>query len=234
MDPQCRMLMEHAYEAVLDAGVSPRSLKGSKTAVIVGACFVESELAFYEKNIRDGLALTGASRAMLANRISFSMDLRGPSYMVDTACSSGGYALSSAFDLIRSGECDSAIVGGTNLLLHPHLTLHFARLGVLAKDGFCLPLDKDARGYTRSEAVTVLFLQRKRDAKRIYANLVYTKLNNDGFKKEGITYPNGATQIDLLQGFYKDLNFNPTLVDYVEGHSTGTRVGELNFYHFLK
>lgn len=226
------MLLEHAYEAVLDAGVSPKSLKGSRTAVIVGACFVESEIVFYEKYIRDGLALTGASRAMLANRISFSMDLRGPSYMVDTACSSGGYALSAAFDLIRSGECDAAIVGGTNLLLHPHLTLHFARLGVLAKDGYCLPLDKDARGYTRSEAVSVVFLQRKVDAKRIYANLVYTKLNNDGFKKEGITYPSGATQIDLLQGFYRDLGFDPSNVDYVEGHSTGTKVGKSYFFLF--
>lgn len=220
------MLLEHAYEAVLDAGVSPKSIRGSKTAVVVGTCFVENEIIFYEKTLKDGLALTGSSRAMLANRISFGMDLRGPSYMLDTACSSGGYALSAAFDLIRSGECDAAIVGATNLLLHPYPTLHFARLGVLAKDGYCLPLDKGARGYTRSEAITVLFLQRKRDAKRIYANLVYTKLNNDGFKKEGITYPNGITQIELLEGFYKDLNMNPNIVDYVEGHSTGTKVGK--------
>jgi fatty acid synthase len=131
--------------------------------------------------------------------------------------------------LIRSGECDFAIVGGTNLLLNPNLTLHFARLGVLAKDGYCRPLDKDACGYTRAEAVSALFLQRKRDAKRVYANLVYTKLNNDGFKKEGITYPNGATQIDLLQGFYRDINVDPSIVEYVEGHSTGTKVGKFRF-----
>ena len=227
IDPQCRMLLEHAYEAVLDAGVSPKTLRGTKTGVVIGACFVESEINFYEKTIKDGLALTGSARAMLASRISFTMDLQGPSFLVDTACSSGGYAISAAFDAIRSGECDAAIVGGSNLLLHPHLTLQFARLGVLAKDGFCLPLDKGARGYTRSEAITVLFLQRKKDAKRIYANLVYTKLNNDGFKKEGITYPSGVTQIKLLEEFYRDLNINPNIVDYVEGHSTGTKVGEL-------
>lgn len=226
IDPQCRMLLEHAYEAVLDAGVSPKSLRGSNTSVVVGVCFVESETCIYEKSIKDGLALTGGARAMLANRISFTMDLQGPSYLVDTACSSGCYAISAAFDSIRNGECDAAIVGGANLLLHPNLTLQFARLGVLAKDGYCLPLDKDARGYTRAEAISVLFLQRKRDAKRVYANLVYTKLNNDGFKKEGITYPSGVTQIKLLESFYRDLKFDPSQVGYVEGHSTGTKVGD--------
>lgn len=227
IDPQCRMLMEHSYEAVLDAGINPKSLRGSRTSVVVGCCFVESEShLFYEKTLKDGLGLTGSARAMLANRISFALDLHGPSFLVDTACSSGCYALDAAFESIRSGECESAIVGATNLLLHPHLTLQFARLGVLSKTGFCRPLDKDANGYTRAEAVTVLFLQKRRDAKRAYANVVYCKTNNDGFKKESITYPSGESQIRLLDEFYKDLKMDPTLVDYVEGHSTGTYVGK--------
>lgn len=227
MDAQCRILLEHAYEAVIDAGVSPRSLRQTKTAVIIGCCFAESEQnLFYEKTIKDGLGLTGSARCMLANRVSFAMDLHGPSYVIDTACSSGCYALDCAFDALRNGLCDSALVGGTNLLLHPHLTLQFARLGVLSKDGFCRPLDKDAAGYTRSEAICFLFLQKKKDAKRIYANVMYVKTNNDGFKKEGLTYPSGASQTRLLSEFYEDLRLNPGLVDYVEGHSTGTKVGD--------
>jgi len=98
------------------------------------------------------------------------------------------------------------------------------RLGVLSKDGFCRPMDKDAAGYTRSEAISIIFLQRKCDAKRVYANLVYCKTNNDGFKKEGLTYPSGFTQIQLLDEFYKDIKLDPRTVDYVEGHSTGTKV----------
>lgn len=225
-DPQTRMLLEHSYEAVLDAGINPKNLRDSRTGVFIGCCFVESEqYLFYEKTIKDGLGLTGAARAMLANRISFGMDLQGPSFVVDTACSSACYALDAAFDAIRNGQCDAALVGGSNLLLHPHMTLQFARLGVLSKDGFCRPFDKEAAGYTRSEAITVLFLQKRKDAKRVYADLVYCKTNNDGFKNEGITYPSGFTQIKLLDEFYKDLRMDPRNVDYVEGHSTGTRVG---------
>lgn len=234
IDPQCRMLLEHAYEAVLDAGINPKSLRGSRTSVMIGACFVESEShLFYEQSVKDGLGLTGACRAMLANRISFSMDLKGPSFLVDTACSSGCYALDSAFESIRNGECDAAIIGASNLLLHPNLTLQFARLGVLSKTGWCRPLDKDANGYTRAEAITCIFLQKKKDAKRVYANLVYSKTNNDGFKKEAITYPSGPSQIRLLDEFYRDLRMDPTLVDYVEGHSTGTYVGDPEECHTL-
>lgn len=126
------------------------------------------------------------SRAMLANRISYSLGLSGPSFLVDTACSSSMYALDAAFTAIRTGECDAALVGGSNLLLHPYTTLQFARLGVLAKDGFCRPFDHKASGYTRSESICVMYLQRAKNAKRVYANLVYSKCNCDGYKIEGM------------------------------------------------
>lgn len=122
---------------------------------------------------------------MLANRISYSLGLSGPSFLIDTACSSSMYALDAAFTAIRTGECDAALVGGSNLLLHPYTTLQFARLGVLAKDGYCRPFDHKASGYTRSESICVMYLQRAKNAKRIYANLVYSKCNCDGYKIEG-------------------------------------------------
>ncbi|KAG5667645.1 hypothetical protein PVAND_015619 [Polypedilum vanderplanki] len=227
MDPQARILQEHAYEAIMDAGVAPKSLRGSRTGVFISCCTTEVDEHFYFGTaIKDGMGLTGTSRALLANRISFSMDLKGPSFTIDSACSSSGYALDLAFNAIRTGECDAAIVGGTNLLLHPATTLQFFRLGVLSKDGYCRPFDKDALGYCRSEAITVVFLQKRKDAKRIYAELVYSKTNIDGFKDEGLTYPSGKIQTKLLAEFYKDLDIDPKTVDYVEAHCAGTKVGD--------
>jgi fatty acid synthase, animal type len=166
------------------------------------------------------------SRAMLANRISYTLGLIGPSFLLDTACSSSMYALDMAFNSIRNGECDAALVGGSNLLLHPYVTLQFARLGVLAMDGYCRPFSNDATGYTRSEAVCVVYLQKIKNAKRNYGSLVYSKTNCDGYKEEGITYPSGNMQAQLLSEFYEDIGVNPSTVDYVEAHSTGTVVGD--------
>ncbi|KAH8379368.1 hypothetical protein KR009_004445 [Drosophila setifemur] len=227
MDPQTRILIETAYEAVIDAGINPKSLRGSKTGVYVGSCISESEKTwFYEKVSSGGFGITGCSRAMMANRISYSLGLEGPSFLLDTACSSSMYALDNAFSAIRNGEIDAAIIGGSNLLLHPFVTLQFARLGVLAPDGFCRPFDKDASGYTRSETINCLFLQRKRDAKRVYASVVYSKTNCDGYKPEGITYPSGIVQEKLLEQFYKEVDYTPTDLGYLEAHSTGTVVGD--------
>lgn len=128
IDPQCRLILEHAYEAVIDAGINPKSLRGTKTGVYVGCCFSESEKTLvYELSPKDGLGISGNSRALMANRISFSLGTNGPSYVVDTACSSSMYALDSAYSAMINGECDMAIVGGSNLLLHPFTTLQFAR-----------------------------------------------------------------------------------------------------------
>ncbi|KAM7359337.1 fatty acid synthase 3 [Cochliomyia hominivorax] len=227
MDPQTRILMEVAYEAVIDAGVNPKTLRGTKTGVYIGSCISESEKTwFYEKVSSGGFGITGCSRAMLANRISYALGLQGPSFLVDTACSSSMYALDNAFTALRNGEIDAAIIGGANLLLHPFVTLQFARLGVLAADGFCRPFDKDACGYTRSEAINCMFLQRRRNAKRVYATVVYSKTNCDGFKPEGITYPSGKLQEQLLSEFYKEVNVSPNNLGYLEAHSTGTVVGD--------
>ncbi|XP_037954847.1 fatty acid synthase isoform X2 [Teleopsis dalmanni] len=227
MDPQTRIIIETAYEAVIDAGICPKSLRGTKTGVYVGSCISESEKTwFYEKVPSGGFGITGCSRAMMANRISYSLGLQGPSYLLDTACSSSMYALDNAFSAIRNGEIDAAIIGGANLSLHPNVTLQFARLGVLAADGYCRPFDKNACGYTRSEAISCMLLQRKRDAKRIYASVLLSKTNCDGYKPEGITYPSGKLQEQLLSEFYKEIDITPDQLGYLEAHSTGTVVGD--------
>lgn len=128
MDPQTRILMEVAYEAVIDAGINPKTLRGTKTGVYVGSCISESEKTwFYEKVSSGGFGITGCSRAMMANRISYALGLEGPSFLLDTACSSSMYALDNAFSALRNGEIDAALIAGSNLLLHPFVTLQFSR-----------------------------------------------------------------------------------------------------------
>ncbi|XP_029725313.1 fatty acid synthase [Aedes albopictus] len=227
MDPQVRMTVEHAYEAVLDAGVNPQTLRGSRTGVFSGVCFSETEVCmYYRARPPRGLGLLGCAKSQIPNRVSYLLDLKGPSYVLDTACSSSMYALDVAYRSIMNGECDAAIVTGANLTLHPFITYQFALLGVLAKNGYCRPFDKDATGYTRSEAVCAVFLQKAKDAKRVYGHIIHSKTNCDGFKSEGITYPSGSIQQQLLTEFYDEVGINPTQVNYIEAHGTGTFVGD--------
>lgn len=113
-------------------------------------------------------------------RISYCLNIHGPSITVDTACSSSLNAFDQAFTAIRSGQCDNALVCGTNLLLHPFTTINFARLGVISKDGHCRPFDEDCSGYVRSEAICAVYLQKAQNAKRIYGKVIYSDTNCDG------------------------------------------------------
>ena len=163
------------------------------------------------------------SRAMMANRISYALDLQGPSLVSDSADSSSMTALDLAFNAIRNGECDAAIVGGANLTLQPNVTMQFAQLGIVAMTGPPRPFDDEANGYVRSEAVSCIFLQKLRDCKRAYCELVYCKSNYDGYKIEGLTYPSGNSQKQLLTEFYEDLQLKAHQVDFVEANSSGVR-----------
>ncbi|XP_076294051.1 fatty acid synthase-like [Lasioglossum baleicum] len=227
MDPMCRMLLEHAFEAIVDAGVNPKQLRGTNTGVLVATCISESEkIWYYEKTQASGLGITGCSKAMLANRISYYFGLHGPSYTVDSACSSSSAAMDQACRMIQTGVCDQVIVGGSNLCLHPHVSLQFTRLGVSSPDCRCKSFDAKANGYVRSEAVSVMFLQKAKDAKRIYATVVYTKTNCDGYKEQGITFPASDIQQMLLEDFYRECKIPPSIISYVEAHGTGTSVGD--------
>ncbi|KAG7203841.1 hypothetical protein KM043_017897 [Ampulex compressa] len=139
MDPVARILMEQAYEAVIDAGVNPKELRGTKTAVIAGCSFIETEqMVVYEKPQPRGLGLIGCSRSLLSNRIAYWLGVHGPSYTVDTACSTALVAIEQAYTLMRIGKCDAAIVATGNLCLYPQISLQFARLvhGLSNCDGF--------------------------------------------------------------------------------------------------
>ncbi|XP_025993195.1 fatty acid synthase [Solenopsis invicta] len=227
MDPMCRMLLEHAYEAIIDAGVNPKLLRGSRTGVFIGACFSESEKTwFYEKLQVNGFGITGCSRAMLANRISYWLGVTGPSYALDSACSSSLIALEHAYQSLIKGQCEAAIVGGSNLCLHPYVSLQFARLGVLSSDGRCKVFDNDADGYGRSETISVIYLQKAKHAKRIYATVVHSKTNCDGYKKQGLTFPSSAMQGKVMKDCYESCGLSPNDLFYLECHGTGTKTGD--------
>ncbi|XP_046964244.1 fatty acid synthase-like [Vanessa cardui] len=228
LEPMGRIILEKTYEAIIDAGLNPKELSNTKTGVFIGTCFPESAFKLmYEKMHVNGFGIAGCSRAMLANRISNWLGVSGPSYTLDTACSSSLYAMEHAYTAIREGRCDTAIVGGCNLCLHPYVSLQFSRLGVLSADGRCKCFDNDANGYVRSEAVVVCLLQRAKDSRRVYAQIHHAKTNSDGYNGQGITFPSGAMQKILLNEFYDECSIPPSTVEYLEAHGTGTRVGDL-------
>ncbi|CAH2098693.1 unnamed protein product [Euphydryas editha] len=227
MDPMGRIMMERTYEAIIDAGFNPKELRNTRTGVFVGISYAESEKTLlYDKMHINAFGFIGCSRSMLANRISHWLGVTGPSYSVDTACSSSLYALEHAFKAIRNGHCDAAIVGGSNLCLGPHVSYQFSKLGLLSPDGRCKSFDNSANGYARSETVAVCFLQKAKDSRRVYAQVLHAKTNCDGYKEKGITYPAGKMQKLLLSEFYEECCVPPNSLEYIEAHGTGTKVGD--------
>ncbi|XP_030143528.4 fatty acid synthase [Taeniopygia guttata] len=227
MDPQLRLLLEISYEAILDGGINPGTLRGTDTGVWVGASGSEAaEALSQDPEELLGYSMTGCQRAMLANRISYFYDLKGPSLTVDTACSSSLVALENAYKAIRHGRCSTALVGGVNLLLKPHTSVQFMKLGLLSQGGACKTFDASGDGYCRSEAAVVVLLTKRSMAKRIYATIVNAGVNTDGFKEQGVTFPSGEMQEQLVRSLYRESGVKPEEVEYVEAHGTGTKVGD--------
>lgn len=227
MDPQLRMLLECTHEAIIDAGINPQEIRGSRTGVYIGVSNSETEQYWCgDPDLVNGYGLTGCARAMFANRISFTFDFKGPSYAVDTACSSSLFAMAQAFEDMRLGRCDAAIVAGAGLILKPTMSLQFKRLNMLSPDGMCKAFDESGNGYVRSEGCVVIYMQRAESARRIYASVLNVRTNTDGSKEQGITFPNGDMQNRLIRETYEEIGLNPSEVTYVEAHGTGTKVGD--------
>lgn len=227
MDPQLRLLLEVSYEAILDGGINPATLRGTDTGVWIGASGSEAaEALSQDPEELLGYSMTGCQRAMLANRISYFYDLTGPSLTIDTACSSSLVALENAYKAIRHGRCSAALVGGVNLLLKPNTSVQFMKLGMLSPDGACKAFDVSGNGYCRSEAAVVVLLTKRSMAKRIYATIVNAGINTDGFKEQGVTFPSGEMQQQLVRSLYRECGVKPEEVEYIEAHGTGTKVGD--------
>ncbi|XP_010131413.1 PREDICTED: fatty acid synthase, partial [Buceros rhinoceros silvestris] len=227
MDPQLRLLLEVSYEAVLDGGINPATLRGTDTGVWIGTSGSEAiEALSQDPEELLGYSMTGCQRAMFANRISYFFDFKGPSITIDTACSSSLIALENAYKAIRHGRCSAALVGGVNLLLKPNTSVQFMKLGMLSPDGACKSFDASGNGYCRSEAAVVVLLTKRSMAKRIYATIINAGSNTDGFKKRGVTFPSGEMQQQLISSLYRECGIGPEEVEYVEAHGTGTKAGD--------
>ncbi|MCM1969368.1 type I polyketide synthase [Streptomyces sp. G1] len=230
MDPQQRILLEVAWEALEHAGLPADRLAGSRTGVYVGACSDDHGRTALEDlpsiTARTG---TGSAMSIIANRLSYALDLRGPSMTVDTACSSSLVALHLARRGLLAGECDTALVGGVNLLLSPGVTLNFGAGGVLSPGGRCRPFSAAADGYVRGEGCLVVVVRRLadalRDGDRVLAVVRATGTNQDG-RSNGLMAPNPAAQEALIREVWAGSGLDPAEAGYVEAHGTGTPLGD--------
>ncbi len=230
VDPQHRHLLEVGHDALAHAGVRPSSLAGSDTGVYIGASSVDhAARLFADPSAADVHMMTGNSLSIMANRLSYTLDLRGPSLAVDTACSSSLVALHLAAEAIRNGTIDTAIVGGVNLLLSPFSYVGFSRASMLSPTGLCRPFDAAADGYVRSEGAVVVVLRSMAAAQkarnRIHSVLVGSGMNQDGHTT-GVFVPSADSQRRLLDQVYGDFAVDPADLLFVEAHGTGTRVGD--------
>ena len=230
MDPQQRLLLETVWEAFEDAGIPPPQLEGSETGVFVGISTSDyRSLQFASADQIDHLAGTGNAASISANRISYLLDLQGPSIAVDTACSSSLLSIHLACESLRRGECSVAVAGGVNLMLSPELTVAFSQARMLSPDGQCKSFDADANGYVRGEGCGMVVLKPLRDAvrdgDRVAAVILATATNQDG-RTNGLTAPNGLSQQRVLRKALERSGLASSDVQYVEAHGTGTPLGD--------
>lgn len=226
LDPQQRMLLEVAWEALEDAGYPLESIAGTRMGVFTGA----SSHDYYDIQDLDSLtthSVTGWAMCMTANRISYAFDLHGPSLMIDTACSSALVALHAAVTSLQTGESETALACAVNALLHPIHHVAFSRLSMLSPTSRCHAFDSTGDGYVRSEGAGVVVLKplarALADGDHIYATILRTVVNSDG-RNEGLTMPSVEGQTRLLQTAYRGLPVER--VRYVESHGTGTAAGD--------
>ena len=230
MDPQQRLLLEVAWEALEYAGIPPNSLRRSQTGVFAGSCLSEyGAMASTDLSQVDGWSNSGGAMSIIANRLSYFLDLRGPSVAVDTACSSSLVAIHLACQSLRTLDSHLAIAAGVNLLLSPAVFRGFDQVGALSPTGKCRAFDAAADGFVRGEGAGVVVLKRltdaQRDGDRVLAVICGSAVNQDG-RSNGLMAPNPAAQMAVLRAAYSNAGMQPSQVDYVEAHGTGTLLGD--------
>ena len=226
MDPQQRLLLESTWEAFEHAGIAPDRWAGTSAGVFVGISGNDYGQLQGASSVYWG---TGNAHSIAANRLSYQLDLRGPSLAVDTACSSSLVAVHQAVCSLQRGECDRAIAAGVNVLLAPALTDTFQRAGMLAPDGVCKTFDAAADGYVRAEGCGVVLLKRlgdaRRDGDKVWGVICGSALNQDG-RSNGLTAPSGLAQRRVVREALERSGVGAADVSYVEAHGTGTSLGD--------
>ncbi|MGH8258070.1 MAG: beta-ketoacyl synthase N-terminal-like domain-containing protein, partial [Steroidobacteraceae bacterium] len=205
-------------------------MSGSRAAMFVGtASCGYSELAARAGASIDGYSLTGVVPSVGPNRMSYFLNLHGPSEPIDTACSSALVAIHRAVRAICAGDCETALVGGVNTIVSPWIHVSFSKAGMLAQDGLCKTFSSRANGYVRGEGVGMLYLKKlsaaERDGDHIYA-LITGSAENHGGRANSFTAPNPRAQAELIKAAYRDAQIDPRTVSYIETHGTGTALGD--------
>ncbi|PKW14312.1 6-methylsalicylic acid synthase [Saccharopolyspora spinosa] len=230
LDPQQRIALEVAWEALEHAGIDPASLAGTDAGVYLGVGTDDYGRRLLEDlpGVRPWTGI-GASLCAVANRISYTLDLRGPSLAVDTACSSSLVALHQACAAVASGEVPLALAGGVMIMSGPGLTAVLDEAGAISPDGTSKTFTADANGYGRGEGCGVVVVKRLADAladgDHVWAVVRGGAVRQDG-RTDGIMAPSGVAQEHLMRSAYTDAGVDPREVGYVEAHGTGTRVGD--------
>jgi acyl transferase domain-containing protein/NAD(P)-dependent dehydrogenase (short-subunit alcohol dehydrogenase family)/acyl carrier protein len=230
LDPQQRLFLEVASEALDDAGVPRESLAGSRTGVFIASYHNDYAQAQYAApETIDAYTSTGAAHSVLANRLSYLLDLRGPSVSVDTACSSSLVAIHMACESLRAGESERAVAGGVSLMLTPEMTIGLSKWGFLTSDGRCKTFDARANGFVRGEGCGILILRRLGDAlesgDNVLAVIRGSAVNQDG-RTNVLTAPSGLAQQAVVRSALDAAGAVPDDIGYVEAHGTGTALGD--------
>lgn len=231
MDPQQRLLLEVAWEALEDGGQVQARLVGSSTGVYLGVCYGDFEDLQFERSASlDVYSLTGSFRSVAAGRISYAFDFQGPSLTVDAACASSGTAIHLACQALSMGDCDLALAGGVNLILHPQVSIGFSRAGMLSADGRCKFGDARADGFVRSEGVGLVLLKpwsrAREEGDPVYALIRGSAANDDGRSSGFLMTPGRGGQEAVIRKAWQRSGLSPGQAQYVEAHGTGTRAGD--------
>lgn len=230
MDPQQRLILQTVWKTIEDAGYKATDLAGTHTGVFIGALGSDyMEMILKTNRSVDGYTISGVAHTIIPNRISYLLDLKGPSTLINTGCSSSLVALHKAIKAIQSQECQSAIVGGINLMLTPWGHVALSKNNMLSEDGKCKAFDKNANGYVRGEGVAALYIKplhvAEQDGDHIYA-VIKGSAENHGGHTHGISVPNTNAQAELLAETYKNAGVDPSTISLIEAHGTGTSLGD--------
>ncbi|MGB8791787.1 MAG: polyketide synthase, partial [Mycobacterium sp.] len=232
MDPQQRLLQEVAWEALENAGITSPAIRGTQTSVFVGLTTYDYSLIITQNLLPEELdphVPFGNAPNFAAGRLSYFLGVHGPAVVVDTACSSSLVAVHLACQSLRRRESDQALAAGVNLMLTPQNSIATSRWGMLAPDGRCKTFDADADGYVRGEGCGVVVLKRLSDALRdgdsVLALVRGSAVNQDG-PSSGQTVPSGPAQQAVLRAALAAARLQPSEIDYIEAHGTGTALGD--------
>ncbi|MBU3665320.1 MAG: SDR family NAD(P)-dependent oxidoreductase [Chthoniobacterales bacterium] len=232
IDPQQRLLLETAWEAIEDAGIVLDQRNGTDIGVFAGISHTDYQNIQGGASDRTGISAhspTGNAHSIAANRISYCLNLTGPSIAMDTACSSALTAVHVACEHLRERRCAAALAGGVTVMITPDGFIGFSQASMLSPDGRCRAFDASANGFVRGEGAGMVLLKplskALEDGDPIYAIIRGTSANQDGHTN-GIMLPGEEAQARLVREACADAGIDPLSVGYVEAHGTGTAVGD--------